>query len=354
MLEKLSIEEKIGQMLMFGINDSNIEPICNLIKKYKIGGVILYKKNYSSYEDMLRVIKKIKKANEENKIPLFIAIDQEGGVVNRLPNDILNIKNIYDVSSKNNINLIKKHANILSNILYQSGINMNFSPVLDIYNNSNSRVLNKRCFGNDTDKVSLYGTIYMNEIRNNKIIPVVKHFPGHGVTKIDSHYFLPYIFNYKKILNRDIIPFENAINEKCDAIMVSHLIIRKLSGLFPCSISKKFINKYVRERYNYDGIVITDDLRMKLVDFIYGSISLKKAFLSGSDVILLKYKTNDEKLFDMLYKFVLKKDIIKDIDESVLRILNIKNRYNINDLLISNKIKLKDLNNEIKEFNNFI
>lgn len=354
MLDNLTIEEKIGQMLMFGTNSSNIEPICNLIKNYKIGGVILYKKNYSSYTEMLEVIKKLKDANKDNKLPLFIAIDQEGGVVNRLPNDIERIKNIYDVSSKNDIDLIKKHADIISNILYNSGINMNFSPVLDIYNNSNSSVLSKRCFGDEIERVSLYGTIYMNEIKKNGIISVVKHFPGHGITKLDSHYFLPYVFNYKKVLNREIIPFENAINEGCDAIMVSHLIIRKLSGLLPCSISKKFITKYLRERYNYNGLVITDDLRMKLVDLIYGKISLKKAFLSGSDVILLKYKENDEKIFNMLYKYANSKNVIDNINECVLRIINIKERYKISNSVYFDNLEFDNINYDIKKFNDII
>ena len=354
MLDNLTIEEKIGQMLMFGTNSSNIEPICNLIKNYKIGGVILYKKNYSSYTEMLKVIKKLKDANKDNKLPLFIAIDQEGGVVNRLPNDIERIKNIYDVSSKNDIDLIKKHADIISNILYNSGINMNFSPVLDIYNNSNSSVLSKRCFGDEIERVSLYGTIYMNEIKKNGIISVVKHFPGHGITKLDSHYFLPYVFNYKKVLNREIIPFENAINEGCDAIMVSHLIIRKLSGLLPCSISKKFITKYLRERYNYNGLVITDDLRMKLVDLIYGKISLKKAFLSWSDVILLKYKENDEKIFNMLYKYANSKKVIDNINECVLRIINIKERYKISNSVYFDNLEFDNINYDIKKFNDII
>ncbi len=350
MLDNLTIEEKIGQMLMFGTNSSNIEPICNLIKNYKIGGVILYRKNYSSYKEMLEVIKKLKDANKDNKLPLFIAIDQEGGVVNRLPNDIENIKNIYDVSKKDNVDLIKEHADIISNILYNSGINMNFSPVLDIYNNSNSSVLNKRCFSDNVEKVSLYGSIYMNEIKKNGIISVVKHFPGHGITKLDSHYFLPFVFNYKKILNREIIPFENAISEECDAIMVSHLIIRKISGLLPCSISKRFITKYLRERYNYNGLVITDDLRMKLVDLIFGKLSLKKAFLSGSDIVLLKYKENDENIFKMLYRYANKKDVINNINECVLRIINIKNKYNIANFNCQN-ISTNDINSVINNYN---
>ena len=93
-IKKLSLEEKIGQKFMFGINSHNIDIIVDLIKRYSIGGVILYKKNYNNYDEMLSVIKRLKEANKENKIPLFIAIDQEGGRVNRMPSEFNNLKNI--------------------------------------------------------------------------------------------------------------------------------------------------------------------------------------------------------------------------------------------------------------------
>ena len=92
MLEKLTLEEKIGQMFMFGINSSNTEGILELIKNNQIGGVILYKKNYSSYSEMLTLINKLKDANKGNKIPLFVAVDEEGGRVNRMPSEIKNLK----------------------------------------------------------------------------------------------------------------------------------------------------------------------------------------------------------------------------------------------------------------------
>lgn len=106
-LDSMSIREKIGQKFMIGINSHNIDVIIDLIKKYSIGGVILYKQNYNNYDEMLSVIKRLKIANCENKIPLFIAIDQEGGRVNRMPSEYSNIKNIYDMSLKD-VNLIEK------------------------------------------------------------------------------------------------------------------------------------------------------------------------------------------------------------------------------------------------------
>ena len=256
MLE-LSIREKIGQMLMFGVNSKNIDCICELIRDYAIGGVILYRDNYSSYEEMLLVIKKLKESNKYNKIPLFIAIDQEGGRVNRMPLEVNNIKSIWDLSKLNDLNVLNSSADIISEMLIKSGINMNFSPVLDIYNDTENKVLYKRCFSNNVDVVSEYGISYMNRFKKNGIISVVKHFPGHGASNGDSHFLWPYIHNYKNVLNKHIIPFEKAINSECDAIMVGHLIIRKLTGIYPASLSKFFVKNYLRDMCNYDGVVFT-------------------------------------------------------------------------------------------------
>jgi len=131
---------------MFGVNSDNIDLIVDLVRDYAIGGVILYKKNYRDYNDMISVIKRLKEANQENKIPLFIAIDQEGGRVNRMPSQFVNMKNIYDLS-KNRSDLLYESANITGKLLSLSGINMNFAPVLDIYDeNSKNNVLYRDAF----------------------------------------------------------------------------------------------------------------------------------------------------------------------------------------------------------------
>ena len=243
-LTKLSLKEKIGQKFIFGVNSSNIDIIIKLIKEYHIGGVILYKKNYSSYNEMLSVIKRLKEANKDNKIPLFITIDQEGGRVNRMPLEIVNLKNIHDISSVNK-NLIKDYGMITGKILFSIGINMNFAPVLDICEDNNSKVLFNRCFYGDEDNVYECGKMYVDSIQKNGVISVVKHFPGHGVSMMDSHFFTPYVFNKNKILNKHIKPFERMINDGVDALMVGHLNIRGLTKGLPASISYDFINNYL-------------------------------------------------------------------------------------------------------------
>ena len=189
-VKEISVDAKIGQRFIFGVNDSNIEPILELIKKCHIGGVILYKKNYQDYSDMINVINKIKEANKDNNIPLFISIDQEGGIVNRIPSEIHNLKNIYDVTRIDD-SLVSNYADIISDVLSQSGINMNLAPVLDIYNDSKSKALCKRCFYGDEKKVTKCGIEYVKELNKKKIVSVIKHFPGHGNTATDSHMTLP-------------------------------------------------------------------------------------------------------------------------------------------------------------------
>jgi len=331
-INDLSLEEKVGQMCMVGINSNNIDVLYDFIKKYKIGGVILYKKNYSSYDDMLDVIKKLKIANSDNRIPLFISIDQEGGRVNRMPNEFKNLTNNYDLSKYGDINLIKKSADITSRMLVDSGVNMCFGPVLDIYNESTSNVLFNRCFSSDVSVVSEYGSIYMKKMQRNNLISVVKHFPGHGASSKDSHLMIPYIKDIDGVFEKHILPFENAINNGCDAIMVGHLVLKGLTDGLPASISKKFITEYLRKKYNYNGLVITDDIRMNAVKLIYKFMSFDKAFSSGSDIILFKYKDGDEKVINKIVDKVKNGKIdIESINSSVDRILKIKRKYRITD-----------------------
>ena len=350
-ISSLSLEEKIGQRFIFGVNNENIDCLIDLIKNYYIGGVILYRKNYRNYQDMINVIKRLKEANKDNKIPLFIAIDQEGGMVNRLPDEIHNLKNIYDVSKKNK-ELVYDYANVIGKILYKSGINMNLAPVIDIYNNSKSKTLYKRCFYGDSDNVTDCGLKYLKGINNN-VISVIKHYPGHGITRIDSHFIIPYVSNYKDVINKHIIPFNKLISDGVDALMIGHLIIRRLTGLLPASISNKFIDKYLRD--NYDGLIITDEINMMRRWPIYRHIYLEKAIKSHSDILLIKIKNSDDfnKIFNK-YKKILKEIDCSQLNNSVKRIIKIKEKYKINDQVDYRDMDINEVNKTIDFINSKI
>lgn len=351
-LNNLSLKEKIGQKFMFGVNSHNMDSIIKLIEEYHIGGVILYKKNYSNYDEMLSVIKRLKEANKVNKIPLFIAIDQEGGRVNRMPSEFKNITNVYDMSMKDK-KLLYENGNITGMMLSEMGINMNFAPVLDICDDNSSKVLYKRCFYGNIDDVSECCLNYVNGFNKNKIISVVKHFPGHGASKLDSHFITPFVFDNRKVLNKHIKPFENIINNGIDAIMVNHLVIRGLTNGVPASISYNFINEYLRKRNCFDGLVITDEMNMLSRNILYRFNYMKKAITSASDIILVKIKDNDNfKIIKECIRYVENNsEFLKLIDNSVERIVRIKNKYNVIDDTSYDGCNVGEINKRISKLN---
>ncbi len=351
----LSMEEMIGQRFIFGVNDKNINPIIKLVKNHAIGGVILYRRNYRSYEDMLTVVKKLKEANKDNKIPLFISIDQEGGRVNRIPNEIHNLRNICDVS-RTDENLVSEYANVISKILYESGINMDFAPVMDIDNHSKSNVLYKRCFYGDYDNVYKLGKAYVLKMRENHVLSVIKHFPGHGSSKRDSHFFIPYIFNRDELFERHIIPFYKMMDDKVDALMIGHLVVRGETKLLPASICDNFIKKYVRDR-NYDKLIITDEVNMLKKHFIYYFGFINKAIKSRSDIILVKVKDYNEgvSILDRYKKLLINDETLNaNLVDSVKRIIRIKKQFKINDDVNYIGIDINKINKQIDKINESI
>ncbi len=341
----MTIKEKIGQRFIIGIDNENIDDIIYLICEYAIGGVILYKKNYTDYSEMIEIIKKIKKANKNNKLPLFIAIDQEGGRVNRFPKEIVNLKNMYELSKKDKA-LVYEGAKVLGNILKNSGINMNFAPVMDICDYEKSNILYKRCFYGNVDDVSECSKIYVNAMKEENVLAVGKHFPGHGISDKDSHFWIPYVINYKSVLDRHIKPFYN--NKDIDGMMLGHIIIRKLTGLLPASISRKFIDNYVRNYY--DGLIVTDEIKMLSRNIFYRYNYLKKAREAHEDIILVKINSlkTGIRIMNKANKLFLNDE---KLDESVNRIIDMKKKYKISDDCNFKGIDIDKVNDKITKIN---
>jgi len=214
-----------------------------------------------------------------------------------------------------------------------------------------------RCYGKTKEEVCKYGIEVMKEFKNNNIISVVKHFPGHGATALDSHFFLPTVTtNINELEKNDMKPFQTAINEGTEAIMVGHLLVKGINNYLPVSLSRKFIVNYLRKKYKFKGLIITDDLKMKAIHFMYGGgIATKKAFEAGNDVIMACYK--EAELIESInnIKKLVTKNIIKEarIDRSIKRIIKVKENYNINNNFIDklSEEKIKDINNMIFELN---
>lgn len=354
-IKELSLEEKIGQMLIMGLEDKEQKGIDNIIKKLKIGGIIIYKKNYNNYEQMLGLINNIKEMNVENKIPITISVDQEGGRVNRMPPEILNLKSATKFANSKDVELVKETGNIIGKMLSETGISMDYAPILDIRRFEEKHAIGDRCYGENKEDVEKYAIEVMKKIQQNNVISVVKHFPGHGLTKKDSHFRIPKIKEKIELLEKeDMKPFEAAIKNGADAIMVGHLIIKDVDKKYPASLSKKVIQKYLIEKYNYNGLIITDDMKMMAIRLHYNmKKAVKRAILACNDIVMmgLSYKKVD-KIIKYIISQIKKGKISEErINKSVEKILRIKEKYNITDEKASG-FDINKINEQIGKLNN--
>ena len=354
-IKELSLEEKIGQMIIIGLNtETSIKNLEEIIEKYKVGGVLLYKRNYhQNYEEMIEIVNKIKALNQKNKVPIFISIDQEGGRVNRTPKEFKNLPSANKLVKKSGEeDFVKLSGEITGEILHKLGVNMDFAPVLDIKRFSDNHAIGDRAFSENIEEVSKYGLEYIQALQEKGIIAIAKHFPGHGATKTDSHFRLPKIDEEIETLEKeDMQPFKKAMEHKVDGVLIGHLKIAKVTGKLPASMSRRFITKYIRKKYRYNGLVITDDVRMKGVRIRYGrNNAVKKAFLACNDMIIFKYD-NDIGVIDKIIQLAKEDKIkMKRINKSVTRILKVKEQYTLNNALIEkDEAFISNINKQIEE-----
>lgn len=355
-ISDLTLEEKIGQLFMVGL-ESDLNETIDMVTNYKLGGVILYKRNYSNYEEMIKLINKIKCKNSANKVPIFISIDQEGGRVNRMPSEIKNLKSATQIIENGDINIVRKSGTIIGEMLYKSGISMDYAPVLDIKRFKENHPIGDRCYGETKEDVAKYAIEVMNEINRNNVIAVVKHFPGHGLTKKDSHFQIPKIKEKIETVEKvDMFPFEVAIKSNTDAIMVGHLMVEDIDKKYPASLSEKIIKKYLIDKYNFKGLIITDDMKMLAIRIHYNmKRAVKRAINAGNDIIMigLPYKKT-QKVIEYIIKQVQKGEISQErLDESVKKILDIKEKYNVNDQKVEG-FNIEEINKKIQDINNIV
>jgi beta-N-acetylhexosaminidase len=353
-LTQMTLEEKIGQMLLVGIEGTSLDAEArSMISKDKVGGIILYADNITNLQGMVKLNNSLKKTNENNPAPLFISVDQEGGRVSRLPKEFVSIPSSRAVGNTNDSGLARTMGELLGKELKVAGYNMNFAPVLDVNSNPKNPIIGDRSFGSTADKVTKMGLAEMKGLRSEGIIPVVKHFPGHGDTSVDSHLELPVVNKTERQLAKlEWIPFQAAIKEQAEAVMVAHILFPKLDPDKPASLSKVIIGKQLRGEMGYQGVVITDDLTMgaimKHYDLAAAAIDTINA---GSDILLIAHGYDNERLVVKKILQSVQNGSISEsrIDESVYRILSLKNKYGLSDKPVPLP-NLTTINQEIREW----
>ncbi|MCX0355266.1 beta-N-acetylhexosaminidase [Clostridium perfringens] len=355
-IDNMSLDEKIGQLVISGVESTSIDTtIQDFIQKKYIGGVILFSRNVSTAQQVLNLTNSIKDTNKSNKIPLFISVDEEGGLVSRLPKEFIKLpKNSY-IGEIDNPKFSYDIGKSIGKELSSLGYNMDFAPVMDINSNPKNPVIGARSFGNNEKIVSELGIETMKGLQSENIIPVIKHFPGHGDTSVDSHIGLPIVNNdLNRLKNFELVPFKSAINNGADVVMVSHILLSKLDNQYPASLSSKIITDLLRNQLNFMGVIITDDMTMGAISKNYGiGDAAVKSLLAGSDIILVCHEyDNVNKVLDSI-KLAVKNNVISEqrINQSLYRILSLKEKYKLNNNPINN-LNINDVNTYIKNILN--
>lgn len=333
----LNKESLLGQMLIIALPSSKIdEKTIAIIKKYKPGGVILfgYNLNNGSCKALAHDLQNL--AMEHIGIPLFISIDQEGGRVKRIQDDITQFPGNFALGVINDPSKTYTMARILGIQLRLSGINMNYAPVVDVNNNPDNPVINIRSFGCEPAICASLGEAYIKGLQKSKCIAVAKHFPGHGDTHQDSHYTLPVIYKTLSDLEKvELVPFKKAIDAGVECIMTAHIAFPKLGIHTPATMSPFLLQDILRKSLKFDGVIITDDLEMKGISGIqsYGDAAVN-SIKAGADILLISsYENHVQDIIDALNRALDKQDISQKLLKSkVTKILELKLRYNIMQL----------------------
>ncbi len=347
-IKNMTIDEKIGQLMIVGLDGTEIdENIKYMIEKKHIGGFILFKNNIVNAEQTAELLNTLKETNNSNPLPLFLSVDEEGGNVYRLPQEFLKMPAARKIGDINDEKISLEYGKILGMRIKSLGFNMDFAPVLDVNSNPNNPVIGNRAFGFTVDIVADNGLQAMKGINSENIVSIVKHFPGHGDTATDSHIKLPVVDKeLKELESLELIPFAKAIAENVDGIMVAHILFPKIDGDNPSTISKAIIDDMLREKLAYDGVVISDDMTMGAIMENYGIEDASVRFLkAGGDIVLVCHGYDNQiKVIDKIREEVENGGITEgEIDEKVERIIKLKRKYNIEDNLID-KVDIEPVN----------
>ena len=332
-INKMTIKEKIGQMIMVRVrsdfySDDNYlkKEIDNWIKEYKVGGLITFDGN-GNVHGMYNNHKYFQSISE---IPLLIASDLERGAGQQMAGATLFPSNMA-VAATSNTNNAYLQGKITASEAKQLGIHMILAPVLDVNNNPKNPIINFRSYSDSPEIVSNYGIEFIKGIQDNGLYACAKHFPGHGNTSIDSHTSLPTINSSINELNKvELYPFLQSIKNDVKMIMIGHIAMPALDEtLKPSSHSYEITTKLLKEKWNYKGLIITDGMEMGgVTKEAWSGESAIRAINAGSDIILLPIDL--ERTINSIVDAIVNGKISEDrINHSLQKILKAKIDLNL-------------------------
>ena len=343
------LREKIGQMLIIGFRGTKIATksiIGDQIKNLNLGGVILFDydnpsksfpRNITSPTQIKELITGLQSFSN---IPLFISVDAEGGLVNRLKAKygFIDFPSAQNLGDKNDLSFTEKTANELGQELKGLGFNMDFAPDADVNVNPDNPAIGRleRSFSSDPDEVASQAIAFIKGLHLDNIISAIKHFPGHGSSQSDSH--LGLVDVTKTYQQKELIPFQKIIEQdQADMVMTAHIMNTSIDPDYPATLSPLFLQNILRKQLGYKGVIVSDDMQMGAITKNYGfKDAIIKAINAGCDLLILSNNNDsyDEKIasktIDIIFEAVKDGQIAeKTINESCNRILDLKKKFGL-------------------------
>lgn len=344
-LGKMSLREKVGQLFIVRpealAENSNAETapatdrvddaVISRIEEYPVGGIALFSRNITSAEQLPMFISDLQSSS---KYPLFIAVDEEGGRVARIANsDFFNVasyKSMEDIGKAGDASKAEEVGRQIGLYLKELGFNLDFAPVADTNTNPQNIVIGDRSYGSDPALVARMVSAQLDGMHDSGIMGTLKHFPGHGDTKDDTHSgYVSIEKTWDELKECELVPFITAL-PKADMVMVSHITaVNVTSDQLPTSMSETMITGKLRNELGYDGVIITDAMAMGAVADNYTSAEAAvTAVKAGVDIVLMPL--NLDEAFNGVMNAVTDGEIsMERLDESVMRILKLKARYKL-------------------------
>lgn len=284
---QMSLKEKVGQLFMVDVfssqSASETKKIKQLIAEYRPGGVIFSKGG------PVRQVNLTNEFQAASEIPLMIAMDAEWGAAMRLDSTFAYPWNMTLGAIEDSV-LIEQTGAAIGRNLKRLGVHMNFAPVVDINTNPENPIIGNRSFGENKENVTTKALAFMKGLESENIISVAKHFPGHGDTNVDSHKALPVLEHSRRRLREvELYPFKNLIDEGLPGVMTGHLEVPSFEPRkgFPASLSKDIVTDLLKDKMNFQGLVITDALAMEGARIPNAGGNSLAAFLAGNDILLM-------------------------------------------------------------------
>lgn len=339
-LSSMTLEEKVAQMFIIspealtGVDRVTAagETTEQCLNKYPVGGLIYFSENIESKEQIEMLLSNTQRYSMERvQLPIFTCIDEEGGIVTRISG-----KGVIDVPE---IDTMEKIGNAGEDAAYQAGktigkylfelgFNVDFAPVADVATNPKNSVIGSRSFGKDAALDARMVSDFVKGMHEEHIFTTLKHFPGHGDTKEDSHTGAALSYKTLDELSAcEFIPFQSGMKSGSDFIMIGHITLPNVMGeLIPATMSYEIITEILRERLGFTGIVVTDAMNMAAVsDFYSSSEAAVKAVQAGADMILMP--ASFVSAYEGILNSVEKNEITEErINESVKRIISVKKK----------------------------